>query len=114
VVEQGSASGTSVMRGFAGDPNVAPMSATSIALVPSVIAELKEADPGHLQESLHPNHFGQQAVGTCLRQFWSQFGVKDSAPQSLACRNNGRATSMVLHEYSPTTAAVGLDAATVE
>jgi GDSL-like Lipase/Acylhydrolase family len=85
-----------------------------IALVPDVIAELKQADQGDLQESLHPNHFGQQAVGTCLRQFWSQFGAKGGAPQSLACRNNGRATNMVLHEYSPTTAAVGLHPATVE
>jgi hypothetical protein len=85
-----------------------------IALVPDVIAELKKADQGDLQESLHPNHFGQQAIGTCLRQFWSQFGAKGGAPQSLACRNNGRATNMVLHEYSPTTAAVGLHPATVE
>jgi GDSL-like Lipase/Acylhydrolase family len=85
-----------------------------LALVPGVIDELKKADQGDLQESLHPNHFGQQAVGTCLRQFWSQFGVKGSAPQSLACRNNGRATSMVLHEYSPTTAAVGVAAPMVE
>lgn len=88
-----------------------------IALVPSVIDELKKADQGDLQESLHPNHFGQQAVGTCIRQFWSQFGVEGGAPTSLTCRNggSGRATDMVLHELSPTTAmqAVGLTASGV-
>jgi putative methionine-R-sulfoxide reductase with GAF domain len=78
-----------------------------IALIPSVIAELKEADQGDLQESLHPNHFGQQAVGTCLRQFWSDFGSKGRGPTSLTCRNggSGRASDMVLRELtSPTTA----------
>jgi hypothetical protein len=83
-----------------------------IALVPSVIAELKEADQGDLQESLHPNHFGQQAVGTCLRQFWSQFGSKSRGPASLTCQNDGsgRVTDMLLHELSSaTTAMLGQD-----
>jgi hypothetical protein len=83
-----------------------------IALVPSVIKELKQADQGDLQESLHPNHFGQQAVGTCIRQFWSQFGSKGSAPKSLTCKNggNGRTNGMVLHELPAPTATAQVDA----
>jgi hypothetical protein len=77
-----------------------------IALVPSVVKELKKADQGDLQESLHPNHFGQQAIGTCLRRFWSELGVKGGAARSLTCRNggSGRATDMALHELSSSTA----------
>jgi hypothetical protein len=73
---------------------------------------LKQADQGDLQESLHPNHFGQQAVGTCLRQFWSQFGAKGGAPKSLTCNNGGsrRATDMVLNELPAPTAAARVDA----
>jgi hypothetical protein len=53
-----------------------------------------------------------QAVGTCIRQFWSQFGAKDSAPKSLTCRNGGsrRATDMVLNELPAPTMAVRVDA----
>ncbi len=87
-----------------------------IVLGPSIIKELKEADQGDLQESLHPNHFGQQAVGTCLRQFWSQFGAKGSTPQSLTCRNgpSRRATDMVLHALPAPTTTAQLGAAAVE
>jgi hypothetical protein len=81
-------------------------------LTPNIIKELKKADQGDLQESLHPNHFGQQAVGTCIRQFWSQFGAKGSAPKSLTCKNGGtgRTNGMVLHELPASTTTAQVDA----
>jgi hypothetical protein len=83
-----------------------------IVLIPGIVNELKQADQGDLQESMHPNHFGQQAVGTCIRQFWSHFGAKGSAPKSLTCRNGGsrRATDMVLNELPAQTMAVRVNA----
>lgn len=39
---------------------------------------------GRIQESMHPNYFGQQAVGQCLKKFWHTKGLLQGA-QSFNC-----------------------------
>ncbi|ALS97413.1 hypothetical protein AT746_03410 [Lacimicrobium alkaliphilum] len=39
---------------------------------------------GRIQESMHPNFYGQKAVGQCLQQFW-QLRQSSATPQSYNC-----------------------------
>jgi hypothetical protein len=43
-------------------------------------------DQGSLSESLHPNMFGQQAIGDCLREYLAH---KTPVSDQFACSNNG-------------------------
>jgi hypothetical protein len=57
-------------------------SVPSIVPAPSIIKELEQADQSDLQESLHPNHFVQQAVGTCSVSFVAGSARQGSTPKS--------------------------------
>jgi hypothetical protein len=62
-------------------------SVPSIVLAPSIIKELEQADQSDLQESLHPNHLGQQAVGTCSVSSGAGSARQGSTPKSLTCED---------------------------
>ncbi|MFC6980046.1 hypothetical protein [Microbulbifer taiwanensis] len=47
-------------------------------------------EQGRLNESMHPNQFGQEALGSCLRKWWSQRGT---APSAFNCTNPNPAST---------------------
>ncbi|MEV6978097.1 ricin-type beta-trefoil lectin domain protein [Kitasatospora sp. NPDC093806] len=44
---------------------------------------------GAVQEAIHPNYFGQQALGKCLEQFWNATTVNPAGSWLYTCRNRG-------------------------
>lgn len=59
-------------------------------------------DQGSIQESFHPNHYGQKAIGHCIRRY-----VLDTAPspKALECSNgpSGLASDMMVAPMTPLT-----------
>ncbi|NVK72210.1 MAG: hypothetical protein HWE24_01920, partial [Oceanospirillaceae bacterium] len=53
----------------------------------AVELELEEpvsGEQGRVQESMHPNYFGQEAIGACLKQMWTRMG-QESDSKSFEC-----------------------------
>lgn len=46
--------------------------------------EIAYGKQGRVQESMHPNQFGQQALGSCYRKWWSQ---RSTVPGPYTCTN---------------------------
>lgn len=74
-----------------------PMSYTSFKQFDS-IPEI--TDQGHVSESLHPNYYGQQAIGTCVKR-WHEAG---GAARKVSCRNGAsrRSDDMVVTDLPAT------------
>jgi hypothetical protein len=69
-----------------------------------VLPEADLVDQGHVSESLHPNVYGQEAIGTCIKHWYEDTQVTGRSNKKVDCRNgaSNSSTDMYLTELPAT------------